>query len=118
MKTDLVQMRAERDRLDSEIRAAEQAQRGAWNKALVDVEVAFSAWLREQHVIDVDKRERKNAEIWDIGNGALVATFARDEENYRRALYVQSGATLRLEWSEVPGPARFLAVVAVLLGRA
>lgn len=118
MKTDLVQMRAERDRLDSEIRAAEQAERGAWNRALGEASGALSAWLHEQHVIDVARRERKNAEILDVGNGALTATFARDEENYSRGLRVQSGKTLTLEWSEVPEPARFLAVVAVLLGRA
>jgi hypothetical protein len=112
----LDEMRAERDRLDAEIAAAENQERANWNAAMAACEDALSDWLRG-HAVSQVARERKNAVIWDIGHGALTATFARDGENYGRGLSMVSGKTLTLEWSEVPKPERLISVVAVLLGR-
>jgi hypothetical protein len=114
----LADLRARRDALDAEIREVEARERENWNTALNACEDALTNWLNE-HKIEWDARPRKNETIWDIGHGALSVTFGADEAQYSRGLWAVSGrnGTLRLAWSEVPEPERFLAVVAVLLGK-
>jgi hypothetical protein len=112
---DIEAMRAERDRLDAQIREAEKLERANWNIALDACEEALGTWLRERKV-EYTTRERKNTETWDVGHGALEVTFVSADEQYGQGgLRMVSGRTLTLEWSEVPEPARMLAVVAVLL---
>jgi hypothetical protein len=113
----LADLRARREALDEEIRKAEANARADWNFAVNRCAFALADWLAE-HSIEYTRRERKNATIWDAGNGALTVTFATDDEEYGSgALRMTSGKTLRLEWDEVPEPARLLAIVAALLGR-
>jgi hypothetical protein len=111
----LADLRARREAMDEEVRKAEVALRMDWNGALYNCEDALNEWLCERSV-EVASRERKNATIWDVGHGALEVTFVRDDEQYGAgALRMTSGKTLTLEWSEVPEPARMLAIVAALL---
>jgi hypothetical protein len=112
----LDEMRAERDRLDAEIAAAEKKERAHWNMALDGCECALGEWLRKNSV-EWQARERKNEETWDIGHGALTVTFGQDDGEHGRGLSMASGQTLTLEWSAVPEPERLISVVAVLLGR-
>ena len=111
---DLSEMRAERDRLDAEIAAAEKQACENWNTALAACEDALVRWLKE-HKIEYTRRDRKNETIWDVGHGALTANFGFAGEHYGSWMRVESGRTLTLEWSEVPEPERMLAIVAALL---
>lgn len=113
----LTEMRAERDRLDAEIAATEKQGRENWNSALNRCEDALIEWLHG-HSVEYGSHERKNATTWDVGHGALTVTFVADDGQYGPgALRMTSGQTLTLDWSEVPEPARMLAIVAVLLGK-
>jgi hypothetical protein len=111
----LADLVARRDALEAEIAAAKKREREDWNGALWNCENALTEWLRG-HSIECSRRSRKNEETWDIGHGALTVTFVEDEPGYGRGLRMVSGRTLTLEWSEVPDPERFLAIVAVLMG--
>lgn len=110
----LAEMRAERDRLDAQIAAAEKQAREDWNTALSMCEDALVKWLKE-HGIEYGRHDRKNEVTWDAGHGALAVTFGYAGENYGRSLRMTSGGTLALEWSQVPAPERMLAIVAALL---
>jgi hypothetical protein len=111
----LADLRARRDALDAEIREAEEREVEAWNTALDKCEDALVAWLRERGT-EYGRDDRKNITTWDVGHGALTAEFGMDGTQWSRSLRLVSGRTLTLEWSEVPEPERFLAIVAVLLG--
>lgn len=111
----LTEMRAERDRLDAEIAAAEKQERENWNEALDYAVCVLGDWLRE-HSVEAERRERKNEVVWNVGHAALVVTFAYADGEHSPGLRMISGQTLTLDWSEVPEPARMLAIVAVLLG--
>jgi hypothetical protein len=113
----LADLKARRAALDEEIREVENRERNAWNTALGACENALGAWLNE-HDIEWMPATRKNETTWDVGHGALHVTFGAAEENYSRSLRLLSGKTLSAEWSEEPDPARFLAIVAALLGKA
>jgi hypothetical protein len=111
----LAELRAERERLDGQIKQAEQNVRQLWNTALDACEEALGTWLLAEQ-IGFTSRERKNAEIWDIAGGVMEVTFATDDEHYGPGrMYAKTGA-LTLEWTEVPTPQRFIAIIAVLLG--
>lgn len=113
--TTLAELRARRAALDEEIRAAEKRQRDSWNNSLWDCENALTGWMRE-HSAEHSRGNRKNETSYDIGHGALTAVFGEDDGEHPPRLRLESGRTLTLEWSEVPEPDRFLAIVAVLLG--
>jgi hypothetical protein len=110
----LAEMRAERDRLDAEIAAAEKKACEDWNTALSACEDALVNWLHE-HAIEYSRADRKNEVTWDAWHGALTVTFGFAEANYGFGMRMTSGGTLSLEWSEVPEPARLLDIVAALL---
>lgn len=111
----LEEMRAERDKLNIQIREAELNAAREWNAALTTVTFALADWLATSGV-EYTVSERKNEETWDIGHGALEVTFGTDGEQWARGLRAVSGKTLTLEWREVPAPERFLSIVAALLG--
>ena len=112
----LADLRARRDALNEEIRAAEEREVEAWNERLDECEHALDKWI-VAHKIDVDRREAWNEVTWDVGHGALTVTFGCDGTQWSRCLRLVSGKTLTSEWSEVPEPERFLAIVAVMLGK-
>jgi hypothetical protein len=117
MRAERVRLHQQQERLNAEIRAVEEKYSKSWNLALDACEDALGTWLSERK-IEVESRDRKNALIWDVGHGALTVIFVRDDERYGRgALQMVSGRTLTLEWSEVPEPARMIAIVTALLGR-
>jgi hypothetical protein len=111
----LADLRARRDALDEEIRAVEEREHANWNMALDLCEDTLVAWL-QQRGTEYGRNDRKNETTWDIGHGALTVTFGTDGTQWCRGLRLVSGKTLTLEWSEVPEPERFLAIVAALLG--
>lgn len=110
----LAGLEARRAALDAEIRRVKQDERQAWNDGIDQCESALNDWLGE-HAIEVTTRDRKNETIWDVGHGALTVTFGEAGTEWAPGLRLLSGGTLTLEWSEVPTPARFLAIVAALL---
>ena len=110
-------LRARRAALDEEIRVTEMRERASWNEALEDRMAHLQDWMRE-HAVEVSSRDRKNAVIWDCGNGALEVTFVYNDQKYGPgALRMTSGCreTVTLEWNHVPEAARLLSIVAVLM---
>ena len=114
MNTALEAMRAERDRLDREIKTAEERACTTWNDGLNECESALVDWLRANSV-ESASRDRKNEHIWDIGHGALRVNFGYHEAQWGPWLQMTSGDTLTLAWKEVPTPDRFIAIVAACL---
>lgn len=117
MSAELEAMRAERARLDAAIAKREEVERRSWNALLDDCEDALGRWVALNH-IDRDTSTRKNWIVWAIGHGALSVHFGYDDKrpDWGRGFQLVSGKTLTLEWSEVPEPDRFIAIVAALLG--
>jgi hypothetical protein len=111
----LAQMRAKRDRLDAQIKAAEKQRSLTWNTRLDDCAEVLGAWCLKAGV-ETETRSRKNEQIWDAGHGALTVHFGYSGSNYEGGLRLVSGRTLTLEWREVPEPDRFMQIVKALLG--
>lgn len=114
----LSEMRAERERLDKEIRAAEEQAHRDWNSKLDACESALFNWCSSTG-IEFDSRDRKNEVIFTVGHGAMTVWFGyhRDEHHVPDTLRMVSGMTLSLEWTEIPDPDRFMNLVKVLLGK-
>jgi hypothetical protein len=72
----LEEMRAERDRLDAKIRAAEENAVLEHNSRMAELEGALRAFALDDGNWPVKNRRRKNAELLDIGFGDQVVTVA------------------------------------------
>jgi hypothetical protein len=115
---ELDEMRAARDRLDAEIRAAEKNTAAAWNSVLPDCEEALGGYLRVAGIMPgVRSRGRKNEVIWEVGEGELTVTFAYDDTQHGPGLSLAAGGAVRVEWKRPPDPKLLVILAAALLGR-
>jgi hypothetical protein len=113
---ELDEMRAARDRLDAEIRAAEKNTAAAWNSVLADCEKTLGGYLRVAGIVP-GVRSRKNEVIWEVGDGELTVTFAYDDTQHGPGLSLAARGAVRVEWQRPPDPKLLVILAAGLLGR-